>query len=297
MKLPLYARSSDIRTLALGQGCEGQWLLSNLLDDELPTTTWFALGTALHEGYELAIDGDLSTKEELEAYVRGEIRAVLDTEQNILESAAKRPKRTKDTMLSDGKRMAGKWWDDVHPDSDDRAKVFDRYEWPPKTEHNIAVETEAGHWLYTQVDAIFKGKKGEATFGMDTPIVDWKTGSTAKAAVEQLETYAYGGLIEDWFAEDQATIGFFWHVDHSKAQDVNYYSGKEQVELWIKRTYNVKEEILNDKQPVYRRDWWCGYCRARSICPAYGGSLSHTDVGNMVEEAIVIEHPEREEEE
>lgn len=294
MELPLYSRSTDIRTLALGQGCEGQWLLSNLLDQELPDTTWFALGTALHEGYELAILGDIETVDELVAYCKGEAIAAAQ-DPDIIESASKRAKRTKASMKDDAVRMAGKWWKDVHPDSDDRHSAFDGLQWPPTVEHEIATDIQGQYWLYTTVDAIFKADETTASFGVTTPIVDWKTGSKASAPKAQLDVYAWGGHQEGWRQPEETELGFFWHVDHSKPQREFDYIGDEQVELWIKRTYAAKEEILNHRQPVYRPDWWCNYCRAQSVCPVQGKKLRHTDVDNMIDQAIVIQHPNREE--
>lgn len=280
---PLYARSTDIRNLVLGDGCEAQHVLSNLY--ELPDTTWFVLGTALHEAFELIITEDYSL-DEMEAFVKGEILAGLD-DPNLIESASPRAKRTKDTMLADAERMLGKWWSDVHPDSPERAAVFDRYEWPPRVEHNIAIPN-----LFTQVDTIFEGRH---EWDAVVAPVDWKTGSRASSNPAQLHTYSYGGRREGWVPEDQEYVGFFWHVDHSKPQHVDPYIGDEVVEAWITRTLAVKESMLNAAMPAYVPDWWCAYCQARDICPVYSDNgLSHEEVAIQIQNATILTEPRKE---
>jgi len=63
--IPLYSRASDIKTFVTGEDCEGGWLLKHLYADELPDTTWFVLGTAIHETIESGILNDWSLDEML----------------------------------------------------------------------------------------------------------------------------------------------------------------------------------------------------------------------------------------
>ena len=287
--LPMYTRSSDIRTLAMNAGCEASWLLSNLLNDELPGTVWFALGTSIHEAIEACILHNL-TKDEMIAYGHGALDVELGGE--IIESASKRSKRNLSTVRGDMERMLGKWWDDVHPMSPTRNPIFGKYVWPPKVEHNIVNKPrDKALRLFTQVDAIFT--HNEEKFGEEILIVDWKSGAKATSDPAQLHTYMYGGRKEGWIKDhQQSVVGMFWHIDHSKAQWVDDYLGDEVVEAWIRRTFELKKQVVSNLMPVYTPDWYCGYCRARGKCPVKGGDLSHEDVGILIMEATLVHEPE-----
>jgi hypothetical protein len=295
-EIPLWARASDVRTLALGSGCEAGWLMSNLYNAELPDTTWFALGTALHTGIEKSIDDELDNPYDAVDYVQADIEIAKLESPDMIQSASKRAKRTKDSMMDDAERIIRKWWDDVHPDSKLRKKIFDQYQWPPKVEHviDVDVDPKQGMILNTQVDAIFTARQ-DLPFGAEIAIVDWKTGSTAKAHDSQLHIYAYGGRKEGWYTNlPTEPVGFFWHVDHSKPQMAGPYLGDDVVENWILSTYMQKDRIIN-AGPTYNPDWWCPYCRARDYCPVNGGSKAVTTVIEDIEKAIRRDHPALEE--
>ena len=290
MTLPLYSRSSDIRNLALNGGCEGQWALTNLLDGQLPNTTWFALGTAVHDAIETAILDDLS-RDDIIGYAEASLHVELG-DGNVMESVSKRAKRTKASMWDDCRRIAGRWWDDVYPGSPTRNKLFDKYEWPPKVEYNIKLKRRPK--LFTQVDAIFTSK--DQKFGEEIATVDWKTGSKAHSDPAQLHTYHYGGRREKWIPEHQNDyIGFFWHVDHGKAQHVDGYYGDETVEQWLWRTDALKKIVVESQLPVYSPDWYCNYCQAKQVCPVKGNG-SHDEVGILIQRATLLTEPDTNEE-
>jgi len=294
--IPLYSRSSDIRNLALNNGCEASSLLSWLYQTELPDTVWFILGTACHEAIETCILNDLN-REELIAEGRINLSmALAEAGDNIIESASARSKRGLDTVKADVERILGKWYDAVHPDGERRNKLFNQYQWPPKVEHEIVLHDTDETALYTTIDAIFTAKPGEAKFGADIMIVDWKTGSTSKSSPAQLQVYAYGGRKEGWYPDDNATIGMFWHVDHEKPQWVDTYHGDEVIEKWIARTYDAKQKIIEDSMPVYAPDWYCGYCQSKDICPVNnpGGGKKHDQIALDIQSARLLTEPERE---
>ena len=133
---PYWARASDVRTFALGTGCPAQQAITRLY--EVPDTTWFVLGTVLHEGYELTCNGEIYERQQLIDYCMEMVHQ--QKTPDMIESASSRAKRTKATMVEDAERLAGKWWDAVHPDSKTRNPFFNQYQWPPKTEHMIEVE-------------------------------------------------------------------------------------------------------------------------------------------------------------
>lgn len=296
--IPLYSRSSDIRNLALGAGCQASSALSWLYQDELPDTVWFQLGTAAHAAIEDSILENLNKADTIGAgltYLTMEKAAATN---GTIESASKRAKRSIATQKDDLINIVGQWWDDVHPDSEHRKPIFDLYQWPPKVEHEIQLHETDQLSLYTTVDAIFKAKPGEAPFGEEVAIVDWKTGSKAHSNETQLQVYAYGGRKEGWFPDDATSVGFFWHAASSKAQRVYGYVGDQIVEKWIKDTHRAKQAMLEDKAPRFVQDWWCGTCQARDMCPVQNpkGGKTLEEIGISITEATLLTEPDNERE-
>lgn len=290
--IPLYSRASDIRTMVLNQGCDGQLLLRWLYDGELPDAVWFILGTAAHTAYEQAILEDLDLDATLDvAHQDKKMMRLMAKEHGIIESGSKRAKRSLDTLDDDLTLVVTNWWQNVMPDGERRYKKLDEYDWPPLVEHNIVVKPRgrAGN-LYTQVDAIFR--HSEQKFGEETLIVDWKTGSTAKSHESQLHVYAYGGNKEGWRPPHQWLVGAFFHAAAEKWQWVPDYVGDEVVETWIRRTHQAKIDTL-EIGPVYAPDWWCNYCTSRSVCPVMGDG-SNEDIELRLTSAQTIDQPQEE---
>ena len=294
--IPLYSRSSDIRNLALNNGCEASSLLSWLYQNQLPNTVWFVLGTACHEAIEACILDGLD-RDQLLAEGRMNLAMALADGRDVLESSSTRSKRGLDTVQTDLERMLGKWFDTVHPDGERRHPMWNDYEWPPKVEYEIALHDTDDTALYTTIDAIFTGIKGKVPFGHEVLIVDWKTGSTTKSAPSQLQVYAYGGRREGWFPDTNTIIGLFWHLDAEKPQHVDTYIGDRVVESWIRRTYDAKQDIVASAIPVYAPDWYCGYCQSKDICPVNNpaGGMSHDQIALDIRSATLINEPQKEE--
>ena len=280
MTIPMYSRSSDIKTFVTGEDCEGGWLLKHLYANELPDTTWFILGTAVHSTIEDSIENDWTLDEMLGDVDLNLMMAVGEATNGILESTAKNAKRSKATMRDDAQRLTTRWYNAAHPEGNVRNPIFDLYDWPPKVEHRIVVKPrDMGRQLYTTVDAIFEGgPDGEAVM-----IVDWKTGSTTSAPHSQLQTYFFGGLEEGWIEEDanKLLVGRFFHVDHFKDEPVFDYYGDTVIDTWIKRTHDTKMAML-DHGPAFSPDWYCKYCPARQACPLRGDG-SFKDIGNRLD--------------
>lgn len=264
ISIPLWSRASDIRTLALGQGCEGQWYLSHLYRGELPDAVWFILGTAIHTAIEETILHDYTLDEAIEIAHTDRRMMMHDAEANgIIQQTSARAKRGLHTIEDDINRMVKKWWDDVHPSSPSRLPVYNDYDWPPTVEYVIDVGIDETR-LITTVDAIFRGSQ---KFGEGTLVVDWKSGSTKKSHPSQIQTYAYGLKAEGLFDPTaQLVIGAFHHIDHSTLQFEYDYWGDEIVESWIRNTNLTKSH----KDITFNPDWWCGYCTARAKCPVMG---------------------------
>lgn len=289
--IPMWTRASDLRTLTLGSGCEGQWLLSHLYDGELPDAVWFILGTSIHTAIEETILNDLSIEDMVaSAHIDKQVMLAEARDNGIIQQTSARAKRGLDTLDTDIERMCDKWWKDVHPSSPDRMDVYANYQWPPVVEHEINIEVEPGHRLITTVDAIFTGINGQVPFGEETLIVDWKTGSTKKAHPSQLQTYAFGLSKEGMFdTESQKVVGMFHHTDHSLGQYVYDYWGDTVVSQHVARTYRNKKQLL-ESGATFNPDWWCGYCTAKAVCPVEGEG-SFKEVAIRVLEAERIEEP------
>jgi len=285
--LPEWSRASDIRTLALGSGCQGQWALSHLYDD-LPDAVWFILGTSIHTAIEDAIVNELTFEEMLDSAHTDKMMMLAQAGGDIIEQTSKRRKRHLGTVDEDIDRMCKKWWDDVHPSSPTRMAQYDDYDWPPRVEHVIDIDM-GDHRLITTVDAIFEGGK---RFGEEVAIVDWKSGATKRSSDSQLHTYAYGLEKEGIFDTGSAvTIGWFHHIDHSSLQHVHDYWGDEVVGAQIRATHRAKEGIKENGELVFVPDWICNYCTARSKCPIMGqGDMA--DIKLRIKEATFLTEPE-----
>ena len=282
--IPIYGRASDIRTLALGTGCEGSWVLNHLYRDELPDAVWFILGTTVHETIERAILENLPEEDAQADCLINLDLALGEADGNVIESASPRAKRGLDTIYKDAAMLVSNWYADVHPDSETRNPIFDEYEWPPTVEHNIALPDEG---LFTQVDAIFHSAAGDL-------VVDWKTGNSKHSHESQLHIYRYG-LLREGYNLDDTRVGMFWHVAHSKPQWVYDYVGDEIVDTWIKKTRAHKYLLVDDGLlPTFNPDWICGYCVAKPKCPIWGkGNLE--EIGIDITSAELHFEPEGEE--
>lgn len=265
MTIPYWNRSTDIRTLGMGDGCELRWFMEHLYAGEYPEPLWFITGTAVHYSIEESILHDYDEAMTVSTALL-ELDLLLDQakEVGILESAAKRPTRTLEGVEGTVEGLASQWWRDVHAQSPDRMPIYDEYDWPPRVEHQIRLPKVG---LYTTVDAIFDGGPSHRP----TVIVDWKTGSTTHSTEAQLHHYAYGGKHEGWMKpDDQETLGWFHHVKPERGkkptrQVVSGYWGNKVVESQIKATRARKDF---GGLPVASPDWYCGYCSVKDRCPA-----------------------------
>lgn len=199
----------------------------------------------------------------------------------MIQSTAKRAKRSRATMHEDAERVGTKWYSDVMPDGKSRRSYYEAYEWPPQVEYNIEIPSKKDPKLslFTQVDAIFKG----GPFGEDIAIVDWKTGGTKHASPSQLHVYRYGLSKLGWFDEHQTgNVGWFHHADFGARQIVDDYIGDDIVAAWIANTYLNKERMIENQSITFSPDWYCNYCRARDACPIVGQGDYQSIVDKLV---------------
>jgi hypothetical protein len=270
LTLPRWLRASDIRTLALGMGCELAYVLGHLWPQQ--PTNWFILGTAAHYGYEMAITRDLDPdRTKKEAWLSAE-RELVQAERDGLDILVpSRGQRKPETMQADLNALIDTWFASVHPDSPTRKQEYEDYSWPPRVEHQIRLPDFN---LYTTVDAIFE----DGPPGGEVAIVDWKTGSKASAPASQLQTYAFGGRKEGWFPNSQF-VGWFHHLTKDTLQKVPYYWGDDTVAAWLNSTEMRKAEIAEAKyMPVANPSFLCNTCPSRVYCPVMNSEVTTVEV-------------------
>jgi len=269
----MWSRSSDIRTLALGAGCELSLFLSWLYEQK--PTTWFIRGSAVHAAIEAAITYDLGMTEAVDEagyFIHRALRAAQAEGQEVL--IAPRSCTTTATLLPEAATLIGTWFRSVHPDSPQRMAAYSQYDWPPIVEHQIRL---SGSALYTTIDARFSG----GPESRPVAIVDWKTGSKAYAPESQLQTYTFGGRREGWFPEDQETIGWFHHLKADKLQWAEQYWGDAVVMAWLDATVARKIAVTGSLMPVANPGPLCFTCPVRWACPIKGQG-DWADLGHRI---------------
>ncbi len=257
LSLPLFNRSTDTRT-----DCWARWFLEKFYEDDIPDAAWFFLGTGLHHAIEMAITEDVSLEEMIEIAIN-QIADAIHANATTIMWSKKRPEEKWPEVV---RELCEKWWSDVHPTSEKRMKRYNEFQWPPEVEFEIYVGD-----LHTTVDAIFTSNDGSFE-----AIVDWKTGSTAKAQDLQLWVYAYGlGEMEErpeelWKGHNPMYREmWFHHVAFSKLQEAKEYPGDEVIALILEATTQKKLSEIYEPNP----DWYCNYCRVQDKCPVFGGEI------------------------
>ena len=278
--MPLATRSTDVADLGK---CPGAWLLKLIYEDQKAEASYFALGSALHDGIDITIKEDLSLEQAL-TIVEGQIEDWLSqiaktSSQRILESSS----RGVDTILDDAQRMMKNWWKFTHPSSPDRLLLYEQYEWPPRTE--VAWEREDPETTYPvwgSIDAIFDKKDST-----EIAIVDWKSGTSRQRNSDQLHFYQFG------YGYMPGDIAWFHHLDrvrkHYVIQDAEPYPGDAAVRQRVLATEAIKQFILEDGRATFNQDWWCGWCSVQEFCPVEGADKA----GNLanLERAMVYLRP------
>lgn len=269
-QLPLYSRASDRDIF----DCPGKWVLNYLEEDRLPETGWFMMGDTVHQTIEAIVLEDM-TLEDAEYYYAAEWDATLglaklrDVDPPIIWSS----KRDEATTHDIGLEAVRRWFDHVHPTGTDRLPVFEDYEWPPRVEVLLSVEPgprlEAPlQGIRTEADAIFLPKR-KRTPAM---IVDWKTGSRAHASETQLHLYFYAARLAGELPWNSEFRGGFVHLGagkEAKWQEAGAYPGDLNMKAMFDATTALKG-TMKAGDVMFRRDWWCGTCRAREVCPVEG---------------------------
>jgi hypothetical protein len=295
----MWNRSSDVRNFALTDACAMSDMLNWLYPDEVSGTVWWVLGSALHKGIELTIEGNLTYEEGLYEGLL-EMKMLLHANSKIagtIESSSNRRKRSLDTIEADLTRMYGTWWDAVHPDGANRHTFYDDYDWPPRTEYMIELPDEVertGAALFTEIDAIFEGGPEERPVA----IVDWKSGSAKTADESQLHIYRYGlHRVGGWFPEGTGSmVGWFHHLDADKLQIVDPYIGDTVVHHWLKSAAAYKRALIENNTIPCANSYLCrNYNNAQPLCPCCAEGpedvKSWPEILGRMERATLLEVP------
>lgn len=286
LQIPLYSRASDITGL---HECGTKYLLNHIKADVLPETGWFALGDAEHKAIEMAIKDDLDYDAAKKVGIRLLIERLLETEKDVMWSQSSRAKRTEDTVFEDFKVMLEHWFEDVHPDSPNRMPIYNEYHWPPTVEHVFIAPPAGAHeeLFRSEVDAIFKPKgRGKRPYA----IVDWKSGSTAKAKDMQIWAYHYGlrgAGDKAYYGKDDSVVGWFHHMHARKLQQVAPYPGDTFVQRQLQWVETQKKAGLWTAMP----DWWCDYCRAKDFCPVFNTD-AQSGIDSLLPQVEWIKQPQ-----
>jgi len=284
LDLPNFTRASDIPGI---DQCGLGWLNSKIYEDEIPTWGYWMTGTATHYGIELSIGNDFSVEDGVEM--------ALEHFDELIDRAGRRgqfvrwtKKKPRNMAEQNIERWIRTWFDQVPPGAPNRHPIYDKYEWPPKTEVRIDAllgeHPDHDDWecpdvllcknhLYTEADAIFEHKSGD-----QIGIPDWKTGATGIKNI-QLWIY-YRGLRA--MGEERIFTGWFHNLEEGKVKFVEMlYPGDDYIDALIARAESKKQpERLWEMLPAPTApDWFCKYCLVQDKCPVFSeqGTLPNLD--------------------
>jgi hypothetical protein len=282
-QLPLYSRASDVRDLA---DCPGKWALSYLYSPELPEMGWFILGDAVHFTIEAAIIDKLSEEEALAEYQVRFVKRIMDAEGPIQWSSRRDQAQSKAT----GEAAISTWFKMTQ--GPDRDPILNGYEEYPQPEVLLSVSKGKfgevpAYAIRTEADAIYPPAWGSIR---ESPlIVDWKTGSKAHAKSLQLHLYYYAGRKAGIIPDYASFHGAFFHLAQGKVQKADPYPGDDVIEAMIQYVEGMKG-LMRDGKVLFRPDWWCNTCRAKSVCPIEGqGNLE--EVQRKLKKAQWLQEP------
>lgn len=267
-QLPLATRSTDV---AMMHDCPGRWVLTHFKEADQAEASFFALGSALHEGIEAAVLHDLDLEAATDLMLNGlHIWISGLPGKRVLESA----NRGVETILDDARTMLANWFTFTHPDSAKRLDIYDEYEWPPRVEVSFLADIGTKYPVWGQVDAIFD-KKDSTSIAM----VDWKSSRGRQRSSDQLHFYqaGYGYMEGDlaWFHNVARVQG------RSVIQMADPYPGDAHVRQRILATEAIKDSIIEGGYPHFNQSALCNWCTVQDFCPVDGAVQNREQ--NMVD--------------
>lgn len=241
-------RHSDVRQLL--DGCPGAYRLKTLGAPQAPAT-YLILGEVTHKVIEQTVLEDLNQDTALSM-----VTQIMEQEiaslpaSGYLTTVAKTP----DKLVNLGRKVIGKWFDLVYPDSPNRLSILQGHSWPPVVEavYQRNQGTVAPAWC--TVDALFDSSL----------ILDWKTSARPQASFRQLDYYRYvTGLPRARAAYVNLLSG--------QVQEAPEYVGDLSIRATINSTIGVKKDVLGRKVPswAFRKSGECKWCPYKKACPAW----------------------------
>lgn len=268
-----WTRSTDLRNLG---ECPMKWLLTRLYPPDRDKG-YYHFGTGLHFGIECAIRG-ATLKEATDEALLEIVRLITEAKKagRPVEWTSKRPEEGWTDLAEE---MMSQWWIDVMPPEGTVLKgmaaqmPFYRDREPIALE--FTADTNMGAGVVTEIDSIWKRKTGVP--GYD--IVDWKTGSTAKADSLQLWVYNYGARHTPGgplYGVKPEMVGMWYHhLAFSKLQPADRYPGDDYMRKLLIYSDLQRQLIHSEGFAPAKPDWYCNYCQSKMRCPVVGtGNLT-----------------------
>ncbi len=235
--------------------CWMEWFLE-LIYEDYPDKTFYALGTGLHKAIENIIDGvpyDVA-KDLLDEYL------FKWTAANWGEDVIQTKSRSFTDIMAQAPELLSKWYMMAHPDGKFQASELSDLSWPPATEVVLEFTTSSGHTqVRTEMDALYYR-------GGQPVIVDWKTGASKSGDDRQLHVYWYGAVRSDLIDPDAEFEGYFGYVDHQEVVPTKLvYPGHYVMGMYI----DEMERRRRSRSYVPVPSWKCKYCSVRTVCPVW----------------------------
>jgi len=260
--LNLWHRSTDVTTLL---ECPAKYALGRLFDRDAEAG-YFAFGTAGHLYFHKRLTG--STPDEAWGAAVDSLASFIEGALSAGVEARWTKKRPESGAFDELRSIVGKWEADLEFIYYGEGWECVAAEFPARVDDS---GVRAGDRVaVTTADSIWRR-------GDEWRIVDWKTGSTAKANPLQLHIYSWV-LRHDpkspIYGLPPERVGlFFHHAAFSKLQNAAPYPGDAYIEALLDWATSTKERMVSEAFAPAHPDWYCDYCLYRSGCPAWGGNL------------------------
>lgn len=260
----MWHRSTDITTLL---ECQAKYALGRIYEPDAEAG-YYGLGTAFH----------LYPSERLSGSpVEAAYQAAEDSLVGFFEAAERSGretrwtrKRPEESAFQTLRELCERWESDLVPMYSDQGWVPVGVEFQGRLRGEPRDEGQTDS-VVTTIDALWQR-------GSEFMVVDWKSGSTAKANPIQLHIYSYVARhdpVSPLYGADSDRVGlFFHHVAFSKQQDAAPYPGDGYVRGLLEWASHTKGAMRAFGFAPAKPDWYCDYCLYQSKCPAFGGGLA-----------------------
>lgn len=251
------------RSTEVTADCFGRQVLQWFFEEDQADTSYFTLGSILHDTIQLAIETNIDLPLALE-HAHKVVALALDdigTSGNIKMEASQ---RGFDSMHEDAERMISNWFAKVPPDAEKRHPIYNDYEWPPRVEVPFAKQVPGAlkYGVWGVVDAVFLPKAEVPTL-----IVDWKSSTQRQKSDFQLNFYRFGLELPD-------ALAAYHNLDRVRdaaiIQMAEPYPGHKDIIRGARLLELRKEAVVLGEMPLFTPDWYCNYCPVQHLCPVDG---------------------------